>query len=42
MHNLAEMFDYVSIDCGMELDEFFSMFLTNGLAQGALKKSGNI
>lgn len=32
MHNLAEMFDYVSIGCGMELDEFFSMFLTSGLA----------
>lgn len=32
MHNLAEMFDFVSQECGMELDEFFSVFLASGLA----------
>lgn len=32
MHNLAEMFDFVSREYGMELDEFFSMFLASGLA----------
>lgn len=33
MQNLGEAFDYVSNDCGVELDVFLDLFITGGVAE---------
>lgn len=32
MNNLGEMMDYVSTDCGMNMDEYFKLFIRTGYA----------